>query len=313
MISLIVPCYNEQDVVRLFYDSTVKVMKEMDVEYEIIFVDDGSSDNTMSELIGLSSNDDNVVYLSFSRNFGKEAAMYAGFCNARGDYLAVLDADLQHPPELLPKMYEILQTGEYDSVATRRIDRKGSSFIKSWFAHRLYSIMRRFSHVDIVDGAQDFRMMKRDMVDAILSLTEYNRFSKGIFGWVGFRTKWLEHEDVERAAGESKWSFIQLVKYAIEGIVSFSYAPLEAASWLGVFITVPAFVYMIYIVIKFLLVGDPVAGWPTIICAVLFMGGLQLMMLGIVGEYLAKTYMECKRRPHYIIARSNRDSVKKIG
>lgn len=312
-ISLIIPCYNEEASIPLFYDAVKSVLAKMDAEYELIFVDDGSTDNTLSELEKLGSQDDSVIYLSFARNFGKEAAMYAGFCNAKGDYVVVLDADLQHPPELLPMMYEAIQSGEYDSVATRRVDRKGEPPLRSYFARKFYSLINRFSDADIVDGAQDYRMMKREMVDAILAMSEYNRFSKGIFGWVGFRTKWLPHENTERVAGESKWSFWKLFRYAIDGIISFTQAPLNIASWLGVVITFFAFIYMIYIIIKWLLIGDPVAGWATTICVILFIGGLQLSILGIMGQYLAKTYLETKKRPHYIIAKSNRDDIKKIG
>ena len=313
MISLIVPCYNEETSIPLFYDVVKKVLTQMDVEYELVFVDDGSRDNTLSELEKLALQDDHVIYLSFARNFGKEAAMFAGFSNVKGDYVAVIDADLQHPPELLPLMYEAIQSGEYDSVATRRVNRKGQSPLRAFFSRRFYSLINRFSDMDIVDGAQDYRLMKRDMVEAILSMSEYNRFSKGIMGWIGFRTKWLPHEDTERIAGESKWSFWKLFRYAVDGIISFTQAPLNIASWLGVMVTFFAFVYMIYIIIKWLLIGDPVAGWATTICVILFIGGLQLSILGIMGQYLAKTYLEVKNRPHYIIARSNKDNIKKIG
>ena len=312
-ISLIVPCYNEEASIPLFYKETIKVLKGMDVDYELLFVDDGSTDNTLNELIKLSNIDQNVIYLSFARNFGKESAMYAGFMNATGDYVAVLDADLQHPPGLLPEMYETLKTGEYDSVATRRVDRTGEPPLRSWFARRFYELINRFSDADIVDGAQDYRLMKKDMVDAILSMTEYNRFSKGIFGWVGFRTKWLPHKNVERVAGESKWSFWKLFRYAIDGIISFTQAPLSIASWLGVLMTMIGFIYMVYIIVKYLLVGDPVAGWATTICIMIIIGGIQLIILGIMGQYLAKTYLESKHRPHYIIAVTNHKEVKKIG
>ena len=312
-ISLVIPCYNEEASIPLFYASALKVLNTMDVDHELIFVDDGSSDGTLAELKALSARDESVTYLSFSRNFGKEAAMYAGFCNARGDYVVVLDADLQHPPELLPQMLEAIESGEYDSVATRRIDRKGEPPLRSWFARKFYGLINRFSDADIVDGAQDYRLMKREMVDAILAMSEYNRFSKGIFGWVGFRTKWLPHENTERVAGESKWSFWKLFRYAMDGIISFTQAPLSIASWLGGFMTLCSFIYMAFIVIKYLLVGDPVAGWATTICVILLIGGIQLMILGIIGQYLAKTYMETKKRPHYIIANSNRDDIKRIG
>ena len=313
VLSLIVPCYNEEAAIPFFYEEATRVLKGMDVDYEIVFVDDGSSDGTLKKLMELSEKDEKVVYLSFSRNFGKEAAMYAGFCNIKGDYVVVLDADLQHPPELLPEMLSCLQNEDYDSVATRRVDRKGEPPIRSWFARMFYKLINRISDAEIVDGAQDFRLMKRDMVDAIISMSEYNRFSKGIFSWVGFKTKWLPHENKERVAGESKWSFSKLFRYAIEGIMSFTQAPLNIASWLGLVVTAFSFIYMAFIIVKYLMYGDPVAGWATTICVILFMGGLQLCILGIIGSYLAKTYLETKKRPHFIIAESNRKDVKKIG
>lgn len=312
-ISLIIPCYNEEESIPLFYAEVTRVLKTMPVDYELLFIDDGSRDGTKAALKALAEQDSRVTYLSFSRNFGKESAMYAGFANAGGDYVAVMDADLQHPPALLPEMYAALQSGEYDSVATRRIDRKGEPPIRSWFARQFYKLINRFSDSDIVDGAQDFRLMKRDMVDAILAMSEYNRFSKGIFGWVGFRTKWLPHENTARVAGESKWSFWKLLCYAFDGIISFTQAPLNIASWLGGIMTMFSFLYLAFIIIKYLAVGDPVAGWPTIICLILFIGGIQLSMLGIIGQYLAKTYLEVKKRPHFIIAESNREDIRRIG
>ena len=306
-ISLIIPCYNEEASIPLFYKEASQVLNTMNVNYEMIFVDDGSKDNTLPVLMNLAESDERVCYLSFSKNFGKEAAMYAGFCNSRGDYVAVLDADLQHPPGLLKEMYEILKDGEYDSVATRRTDRTGEPALRSWFAGKFYKIINRFSDADIVDGAQDFRLMKREMVDAIIAMSEYNRFSKGIFGWIGFRTKWIPHKNAERVAGESKWSFWSLFRYAVDGIISFTQAPLSLV------ITLFAFLYMVFIIIKYLFVGDPVAGWATTICVILFIGGLQLSILGIIGQYLAKTYLETKKRPHYIISNSNRDDIRKIG
>lgn len=312
MISIIVPCYNEQAALPLFYAEATKILKEIGCGYEYVFVNDGSKDDTLSILKQLAEQDEHVTYLSFSRNFGKEAAMYAGFCNADGDYVAVMDADMQDPPTLLPQMIEILENGEYDSVATRRATRTGESPVRSWFAHKFYQLINHISDTDIVDGARDFRLMKRDMVDAITEMSEYNRFSKGIFGWVGFRTYWLSYENVERIAGETKWSFWKLFKYAIDGIINFSQVPLSIASWGGMLMTLVAFILMIVIVIRRLIFGDPVAGWASTICVIIFIGGVQLFCLGIMGQYIAKTYMETKHRPHFIIAETNKDDVKKI-
>ncbi len=311
-ISLIIPCYNEEEALPLFYSETTKVLERMDNDYEFIFVNDGSTDGTLLVLKGFAEKDDHVTYLSFSRNFGKEAAMYAGFCNADGDYVAVMDADMQDPPALLPEMVSILDSGEYDSVATRRKDRIGESKIRSWFAKKFYQIINKISDVEIADGARDFRLMKREMVDAIVDMTEYNRFSKGIFGWIGFRTYWLEFENVERVAGETKWSFWGLFKYALEGIINFSQVPLSIASWGGVIMTVAAFFFLIVIVARRLIFGDPVAGWASIVCIVIFLGGIQLFCIGIMGQYIAKTYMETKHRPHYIIAETNKEDVQPI-
>ena len=238
--------------------------------------------------------------------------MYAGFCNARGDYIAVMDADLQDPPSLLPEMLKILMSGEYDSVATRRADREGEPPVRSWFARRFYSLINRISDADIVDGARDFRLMTRDMKDAILSMGEYNRFSKGIFGWVGFRTFWMPYKNTERVAGQTKWSFWGLMKYAIDGILSFSQAPLDIASWFGILMTGFSFLMLIFIVVRRLIFGDPVAGWASTICVIIFIGGLQLFCLGIIGQYLAKTYMEVKNRPHYIISDTNAEDAERI-
>lgn len=255
---------------------------------------------------------DYFKYLSFSRNFGKEAAMYAGFCNADGDYVAVMDADMQDPPSLLPEMLGILEQGEYDSVATRRVTRKGEPPIRSWFARMFYKIINKISDADVVDGARDFRLMKAEMKDAIVSMCEYNRFSKGIFGWIGFRTKWLEYENVERVAGETKWNFWKLFKYALDGIINFSEAPMSIASGFGIFCTFVAFVMMLFFFIRKLVWGDPVAGWPSLVCIILFVSGLQFLCIGIMGKYIAKTYMETKGRPHYIISDTNKDDVNKI-
>jgi len=312
LLSLIVPCYNEQEALPVFYRETAKVLASMDCDCELLLINDGSRDDTLAVMKELASADTRVLYFSFSRNFGKEAAMYAGFCNARGDYIAVMDADLQDPPSLLPEMVRILQSGQYDSVATRRADRAGEPPVRSWFARRFYSLINRISDADIVDGARDFRLMTREMKDAILSMSEYNRFSKGIFGWVGFKTCWLPFENVERVAGQTKWSFWGLMKYAIDGIISFSQAPLDIASWFGILMTGISFLMLLFIVVRRLIFGDPVAGWASTICVIIFIGGLQLFCLGIMGQYLAKTYMEVKNRPHYIISETNAERAEKI-
>ena len=309
MISIIIPCYNEQEALPLFLKEITRVFTQIDDEYELIFVNDGSSDKTLDELRTFAQTDSHVTYLSFSRNFGKEAAMYAGFCNARGDYVAVMDADLQDPPALLPKMLELLKSSEYDSVATRRVTRSGEPPIRSWFARRFYELINKISDADIVDGARDFRLMRRSMVDAILSMGEYNRFSKGIFGWVGFHTYWFPYENVERVAGETKWNFWKLFKYAIDGIINFSQVPLSIASWAGIGMTFISVLSLIFIVIRKIMVGNPVAGWASTICVMLFIGGVQLFCLGIMGQYIAKIYMEAKHRPHFIIAESNRQNA----
>ena len=313
LLSLIVPCYNEEEALPLFYSEVTKVLRQMDCGHELILVNDGSSDKTLSIMKELAASDPNVYYYSFSRNFGKEAAMYAGFCNARGDYVAVMDADLQDPPSLLPEMVKLLESGEYDSVATRRADRTGEPPIRSWFARLFYRLINKISDADIVDGARDFRLMTRDMKDAILSMSEYNRFSKGIFGWVGFKTYWMPFENVERIAGTTKWSFWKLFRYAFDGIINFSNAPLNIASWFGIMMTCVSFLFLIIIVVRRLVWGDPVAGWASTICVIIFIGGLQLFCLGIIGQYLAKTYMETKNRPHYIISDTNAEHARKIG
>ena len=312
LLSIIVPCYNEQEALPLFYREASAVLSQMDCDYELLLINDGSKDRTLAIMKELAASDPHVFYFSFSRNFGKEAAMYAGFCNARGDYIAVMDADLQDPPSLLPEMVKVLAGGEYDSVATRRSDRAGEPPVRSWFARRFYALINRISDADIVDGARDFRLMTRDMKDAILSMTEYNRFSKGIFGWVGFKTMWLPYENVERVAGETKWSFWKLFKYAIDGIINFSQAPLSIASWFGMLMTAFSFLFLVFIVLRRLIFGDPVAGWASTICVIIFIGGLQLFCLGIIGQYLAKTYMETKHRPHYIVSDTNAEHAQKI-
>lgn len=311
-ISTIIPCYNEQEALPYFLEEIRKVADNMsatgDVSFEFLFVNDGSKDKTLDILRQAAQQDKRVHYISFSRNFGKEAAMYAGLKNATGDYVAIMDADMQDPPSLLPEMYAALQSGEYDSVATRRVDRKGEPPIRSFFARCFYKIINRISDADIVDGARDFRLMKRQMVDAIVSMSEYNRFSKGIFGWVGFRTKWLPYENVERVAGETKWSFWKLFKYSLQGIIAFSTAPLAIASVLGIVLCLAAFLMIVVIVVKTLAYGDPVGGWPSLACIILFLGGIQLLSIGILGQYLAKTYLETKHRPIYIVAETSGDT-----
>lgn len=312
LISLVVPCYNEEESLPYFYDETTKVIDSMGCDCEMIFVNDGSSDGTLDELKKLAEKDSRVKYLSFSRNFGKESAMYAGFCNSHGDYTAVMDADLQDPPSLLPQMVEKLESGEYDSVATRRYTREGEPPVRSWFARRFYGLMNKISDTDIVDGARDFRLMTRQMVESIVAMGEYNRFSKGIFGWVGFRTYWLPYENVERVAGQTKWSFWKLTKYAIGGIINFSQAPLYIASAFGLIMTLVAVIAIIFVVVRKLIFGDPVAGWASLVCIILFIGGIQLFCMGIMGQYLSRTYMETKHRPHYIVSQTNMDDAEKI-
>ncbi len=309
-LSVIVPCYNEEKVVPLFYQELHKVLITIEMEYEILFIDDGSEDKTLDEILKLSSQDSNVKYISFSRNFGKEAAMYAGFCNAAGDYVAVMDADLQDPPALLPQMLDKIINEGYDSVATRRVTRAGEPVIRSFFARMFYRIMNRITDFDVVDGARDFRLMTRPMVNAIVSMGEYNRFSKGIFSWIGFKTYWIPYENVERVAGETKWSFWGLVRYALDGIINFSEAPLRIASWLGMIMVIISVAAVTFVVIRRLIFGDPVAGWASLVCIIIFIGGVQLFCLGVIGEYLAKTYLETKHRPIYIIGKSNFDGAK---
>lgn len=305
-ISLIVPCYNEEEVLPLFYDEVTRVAGEMgEYDFEFLFVDDGSRDSTMRVVKELSGQDERVKYISFSRNFGKEAAMYAGFTHASGDYVAVMDADLQDPPALLPEMMAAIKNEGYDSVATRRVTRKGEPPIRSFFARCFYKLMRRISKTEMVDGARDYRLMTRQFVNSLLDLGEYNRFSKGLYGWVGYKTKWLEYENIERAAGETKWSFWKLLRYSIEGIVAFSAAPLAIAAVSGMICCVLAFLFILFIVVRTLMFGDPVAGWPSLVCIILLIGGLQLMSIGILGEYLAKTYLEVKNRPIFICKESN--------
>ena len=312
LISVVVPCYNEEAALPLFLDALRKVSAELYDEFacntELLFVDDGSRDGTLAVLRDAARTESNVRYLSFSRNFGKEAAMYAGLQHAKGDYVVIMDADLQHPPAMLRDMVSVLNGGGYDCAAARRVSRDGEPPLRSFFSRRFYRLMNRISDTEVVDGACDFRMMTRRMVDAILSLREYNRFSKGIFSWVGFRTKWLPFENQERVAGETKWSFWGLLVYAIQGIVGFSTVPLALVALLGILLCVAALLTVAYIIIKTLLFGDPVGGWPSMACMVMFMGGVQLFCMGILGEYLAKTYLEVKRRPVYVLSETDADA-----
>ena len=304
LISLIVPSYNEEEAMPLFYKEAARVAAGMEqshgAEFEFIFVDDGSKDKTLQVARRLHDQDPRVRYVSFSRNFGKEAAIYAGLKAAQGDYVATLDADLQDPPALLPQMLDALLTGDYDCAATRRTTRQGEPPVRSWFARKFYRIINRLSDTEIVDGARDYRLMSRKMVDAVLAMAEYNRFSKGIFSWVGFSTKWFDYENVERVAGKTKWNFWGLFKYSIEGIVGFSTAPLVMAAGAGVVFCLAAFVGILFVVVRALIFGDPTSGWPSMVCIMLLCSGVQLFCLGIVGEYLAKTYLEVKHRPIYI-------------
>ena len=313
LISLVVPCYNEEEAMPLFYKEASRVAAQMKeshgADFEFIFVDDGSKDGTLRVARQLHDADPRVRYVSFSRNFGKEAGIYAGLQAAKGDYVATLDADLQDPPALLPQMLDTLLTGDWDCAATRRTNRKGEPPIRSFFARMFYKIINRLSDADIVDGARDYRLMRRRMVDAILALPEYNRFSKGIFGWVGFKTKWLEYVNVERVAGETKWSFWKLFLYSLEGIVAFTTAPLALASLIGIIFCVLAFVMILFIIVRTLLFGDPTSGWPSLVCIIFLCSGVQLFCMGVLGQYLAKTYMEVKRRPVYIVRETEQDEA----
>jgi glucosyltransferase len=302
-LSIIVPSYNEEKSLPIFYDELTKVLSTIDFISEIIFVNDGSKDNTLNVLTQLKELNKHIIVIDFSRNFGKEAGILAGLRESSGDLIAIMDADLQDPPYLLPAMIEEIVSNGYDSVATYRVDRKGEPPIRSYFARKFYQFINRVSEVEIVDGARDYRLMTRTMVDAILSLSEYHRFSKGIFAWVGFKTKYLAFENVERVAGETKWNFWKLFKYAIEGIVAFTTVPLRISMMFGILVSIMTFVYMVYVLIKAILYGDPVAGYPSMMSIILFLGGIQLLSIGVLGEYLSKTYMEVKHRPNYIIKR----------
>lgn len=301
-ISLVIPCYNEEESLPYLYKEIVAVANQMrDQQFEFIFINDGSKDKTLDEIRKISSSDERVYYVSFSRNFGKEAAIYAGLQKSTGDYVALLDADLQDPPSLLPEMYHSLKTEDYDCVATRRQDRKGEPPIRSFFAKKFYQLINMISDTEVVDGARDFRLMSRQMVDAIISVGEYNRFSKGIFGWVGFNTKWISYENVERVAGQTKWSFWSLFAYSLEGIVAFSTRPLAIASFFGIVFCIVSFIMICFIIFKTLYFGEEVQGYASTICIIFFIGGIQLFCIGILGQYLSKTYLETKRRPQYVV------------
>lgn len=303
LLSVIVPCYNEQETVEDFYTEFIKneeFFRQQGIEYEILYVNDGSRDNTVAEIKKLHEKDERVHLISFSRNFGKEAAMYAGLKKSRGDYAVIMDVDLQDPPALLPEMFSYIGQG-YDCVATRRVSRKGEPPVRSMFARLFYRLMKKISKTEIMDGARDYRLMTRQVVDAILSMEEYNRFTKGIFGWVGFETKWLEFENVERKKGETKWNFWKLLVYSLDGITAFSTAPLSFAAVIGVLFCMMSALLVVIIIIRTAVFGDPVSGWPSLVCIISMISGVQLFCLGIVGQYLAKTYMEVKKRPIYLI------------
>lgn len=311
-ISVVVPCYNEEEALPVYYKEMCRVMEKMkEVVFELIFVDDGSSDATLGIMKDLNEKDSRCRYLSFSRNFGKEAAIYAGLKASDGDYVALMDVDLQDPPALLPKMYEILQEDGYDNVATKRATRTGEPRIRSFLSESFYKFVNAISKTEIVDGARDYRLMKRKMVQAVLEMSEYNRFSKGIFGWVGFRTKWLEYDNIERSAGKTKWSMWKLFKYSVEGITGFSVAPLSLASVVGVLFCLLSFIMIAVIVVRTLVWGDPVSGWPSLACIIFMVSGVQLLCTGIVGEYLSKTYLETKKRPIFILKDSSDEKEQK--
>ena len=306
-ISVIVSCYNEEKALLFFYDEMEKVRKKEfeDVKFEYIFVNDGSKDTTLDIIKNLCKKDKKIKYISFSRNFGKEAAMFAGLEASTGDFVTLMDADLQDPPSMLRKMYNCIKKDGYDSVGTRRVSRKGEPPIRSFFARLFYKLINKISDIEMIDGARDYRLMSRQVVDSILNLKEYNRYSKGLWSFVGYNTKWLEYENVERVAGETKWSFWKLFKYAIEGITAFSTMPLVISSIIGLIFCLVSFIIICFIIIKTLLMGDPTSGWPSLVCILFFVSGIQLFSLGIIGQYLSKTYLEVKKRPIYIVKESN--------
>ena len=303
LLSIVVPCFNEDESVEIFLEEIQKTLK--DYNFEVIYVNDGSSDNTLKYIKELASKNSNVKYISFSRNFGKESAIFAGLKYASGDYICLMDADSQHPPKLIPEMLEAVLDEGYDVAAARRVSRKGEPKIKSFFSHRFYKVFNRISDIDMVEGATDYRIMTRQVVDSVLNLPEYNRFSKGLFQWVGFDTKWIEYENIERIAGESTWSFWGLIKYSIEGLVAFTTLPLSVSTFLGMVFSVIAFIYMLFIIIRYLIYSEAVPGYPTLICSLLLLGGIQLLSIGVLGKYLEKTYFEAKNRPIFIVKESN--------
>lgn len=311
-ISLVVPCYNESEALPIFISELNKVTANMNyVDFEILLINDGSRDDTLLKMKDFASKDPRIKYISFSRNFGKESALYAGLRNSTGDYVAFMDADMQDPPFLLPQMYQAVKEEGFDAAATRRVSRKGEPPIRSFFAHCFYRLINKISDAKIEDGARDFRLMNRKFADALLSMGEYNRFSKGLFGWVGFNTKWIEFENVERVAGKTKWSFWSLFKYSLEGITAFSTTPLIISSFIGLFFCIVALLAMLFVFVRAIICGDPVNGWPSLVCIITLLGGLQLFTIGIVGNYLAKMYLEIKARPIYLVQDTNIESVEK--
>ncbi len=304
LISLIIPCYNEEETLALFYDASAQVAKDMkalDVEFEWIFVNDGSKDKTLDLLRELADQDSRIHYISFSRNFGKEAAMLAGLQKAKGDFITTMDADLQDPPELLKEMYSLIKNESYDCVGTRRVSRDGEPILRSFFANMFYCVINKISDTEIINGARDYRLMTRQMVDSILAMDEYNRFSKGIFSFVGYKTKWLEYKNIERVAGETSWSFFKLFTYSLEGIIAFSTTPLYLSSILGILLCFVSLIMILVIIAKTLIWGEAVTGYPSLVCAIAFLGGVQLFTTGILGQYMAKMYLETKRRPHFFV------------
>ena len=314
-ITVVVPCYNEEESLPIFYEEMERVRKqdfnnsenEQEIEFEYIFVDDGSKDGTLNEMKRLSQKDSKARYISFSRNFGKEAAILAGLDASTGDLVTLMDVDLQDPPSLLRKMYDIIKKEGYDCVATRRKNRKGEPPVRSFFARMFYKIINKMSDVEMVDGARDYRLMSRKVVDSIISMREYNRYSKGLFTFVGFKTKWISYENIERVAGKTKWSFWKLFKYALEGITAFSTAPLIFSSIIGLLFCLVAFLLIILIIVRTLVFGDPTSGWPSMVCIIFFVSGVQLFSLGIIGQYMSKSYLEIKHRPIYIIRETEKD------
>lgn len=313
LLTVIVPCFNEEESLPLFYEEIVKVSKEFKkkkIDFELLFINDGSNDKTVEILRKMSKKYERVKYISFSRNFGKEAAIYAGLENSKGDFVTIMDADLQDPPELLPKMYDLIVNEGFDCVGTRRVTRKGEPPIRSFFARCFYKLINAISKTEMVDGARDYRLMTRQMVDSILQLKEYNRYSKGLFSFVGFKTMWLEYENRNRVAGETKWSFWKLLLYAVDGIIAFSTAPLSIAVFTGILFCLISFVAIIVIIVKTLVWGDAVGGWPSMVCIMFFLSGIQLFCTGVLGAYISKTYLETKRRPIYIIKETEKDILK---